>query len=371
MLFLSSLIFVVLMYVIPGELGLVILSPLLVNFSGLPYSVALAVLNGIVYVLILVTLFISKYAYDELQLEQEQTHRIVKEFLSVRGCHILNLFGVIIIVAGSLVFLVAGALPSAFIYLYAAIVVGFLDIFYKDRIVQFSGDNSLPVPMYETPTVDDEEPNAVFKWVYSRYDTSTADSHQASIRIGQSEYEERRSRERYSKTSLSDFALYVIEGETPSVVKLAWKLREISEELRYTAIQEAENIVSMVRSIPYASDQVTHGMSEYANFPVETLCEANLGSDCEDHAILAAALLDLLGHKVGLFYMDFADSAHMALAYVYPTDADGGGFCRRACHGQLYYYVETIPTTSENKIGDVAAAFLESLSKAEVIELDR
>jgi len=118
----------------------------------------------------------------------------------------------------------------------------------------------------------------------------------------------------------------------------------------------------MVRFIPYEFDQVTHNAPDWANFPVETVYEKR--GDCEDHAILAAAVLHVLGHKVGLIWLDFPDSAHLALGYV--TEQLHGPFT--VSHGGTRYaYIETVPASPDERIGHIGAQFLSDLKRAEVV----
>ena len=118
----------------------------------------------------------------------------------------------------------------------------------------------------------------------------------------------------------------------------------------------------MVRFIPYEFDQVTHNAPDWANFPVETVYEKR--GDCEDHAILAAAVLHVLGHKVGLIWLDFPDSAHLALGYV--TEQLHGPFIV-SYGGTRYAYIETVPASPDERIGHICEQFISDLKRAEVV----
>lgn len=109
-------------------------------------------------------------------------------------------------------------------------------------------------------------------------------------------------------------------------------------------------------------DQVTRNMPDWANFPVETVYDEQ--GDCEDHAILAAAILHVLGHKVGLIWLEFSDNAHLALGYV--TEQLHGPFTV-SHEGTRYAYVETVPSSPDKHIGHISEQFLSDLKTAEVV----
>ena len=133
-----------------------------------------------------------------------------------------------------------------------------------------------------------------------------------------------------------------------------------------SVLQEVGNVVCFTRSIPYATDEETHGVPEYANYPVETLYDK--AGDCEDHAILSACLLFYLGHDVGLFFLKFADTAHAAMGY--NTKEGSGPFSVRANNGNEYYYVETVPTDDFEQIGEISAGFLRQIEECQVLPVE-
>ena len=59
-------------------------------------------------------------------------------------------------------------------------------------------------------------------------------------------------------------------------------------------------IASFVHNIPYKYDSELYGAENYGAYPVEMLY--NKAGDCEDHAILMAAMLGELGYKCALVY---------------------------------------------------------------------
>lgn len=90
-------------------------------------------------------------------------------------------------------------------------------------------------------------------------------------------------------------------------------------------------VIAFVQAIPYAGEPC-----EYPRYPLETLVEKR--GDCEDSAILAAALLQRMRFDVVL--LAFLDEKHMALgiATAPPAAVDRPPY---AWNGSSYYFVET------------------------------
>ncbi len=99
--------------------------------------------------------------------------------------------------------------------------------------------------------------------------------------------------------------------------------------------------IAFIQSIPYVGEPC-----EYPRYPLETLVERR--GDCEDAAILAAALLRQMRFDVVL--LAFLEEDHMALGIrvVPPTPTADPPF---AWNGGAYYYVE--PTSGGWEIGEV------------------
>jgi hypothetical protein len=74
-----------------------------------------------------------------------------------------------------------------------------------------------------------------------------------------------------------------------SVIRVAHRLRELGEQ---DGLDKAGIInlgLNFVYAIPYRDDQQSAGREDYARYPSETLLDGS--GDCEDHALLYAALL--------------------------------------------------------------------------------
>lgn len=124
-------------------------------------------------------------------------------------------------------------------------------------------------------------------------------------------------------------------------------------------------VASFVQSMDYTSDSVTAGYDEYPRFPYETLFEK--GGDCEDTAILTAALLQEMGYGVILIELP----GHMAVGVACETSVEGYYYNHE---GQRYCYLET---TGENwNVGDMPEAYqgksavLHDIYKIPYLEID-
>lgn len=110
-------------------------------------------------------------------------------------------------------------------------------------------------------------------------------------------------------------------------------LKEAGQNKQLAARNDYRNVVSFVQSITYEKDldPETNQETEYWKYPIETLADGK--GDCEDTAILTAALLKEMGYDVAMVIL--SDHAAVAIAcdncngYYYPLD------------GKRYYYLET------------------------------
>jgi hypothetical protein len=113
------------------------------------------------------------------------------------------------------------------------------------------------------------------------------------------------------------------------------------EEKADSKTEAAYNVVAFVQSLPYFKDDVSTGYDDYARYPIETLIDN--GGDCEDTAILTAALLKEMNYNVVLIN----PPGHMAVG-ITCSDCSGTSYTH---DGKKYYYLET---TGRNwKVGQI------------------
>lgn len=115
------------------------------------------------------------------------------------------------------------------------------------------------------------------------------------------------------------------------VQSLVNSFREGGEKASFSDWDNVGNVISFVQSLQYVYDEESKGEEDYIRFPVETLVDGV--GDCEDMAILAAAILDGMGYPV--LMVSLPD--HLALALHSDESVDGTYY---EYEGARYYYVE-------------------------------
>ncbi|OPY37785.1 MAG: PEGA domain protein [Methanoregula sp. PtaU1.Bin051] len=136
----------------------------------------------------------------------------------------------------------------------------------------------------------------------------------------------------HNPASVSEIPTYATEGRDRQFLKsvIGW-IKDAGGSVSYDARNDYRTVVAFVQSIPYALDKDTMGQEEYFRYPVETLMDQT--GDCEDTAILTAALLREMGYDAALIM----PTGHMAAGiacdtcngYYYPYE------------GKKYYFLET------------------------------
>ena len=129
----------------------------------------------------------------------------------------------------------------------------------------------------------------------------------------------------YSQYALSDYDRAYIQG-------MVDKFKETGQKEGYGEYDTVMMIISFVQSLPYTSDSVTTGYDEYPRYPLETLVDH--GGDCEDTAILTAALLQEMDYGSVLIELP----EHMAVGVKCSDDFYGTYY---EYGGSRYYYLET------------------------------
>ena len=121
----------------------------------------------------------------------------------------------------------------------------------------------------------------------------------------------------------------------------------------FTEFEKVNFVIAFVQSLPYTVDIETTPYNDYPRFPVETLFER--GGDCEDTAILVAALLDRMGYDVALLHLEGA--RHMA-AGISLADVYGSYY---EYQGKKYYYLET--TGKGWRIGQIPPGIIDKQAR--------
>lgn len=140
------------------------------------------------------------------------------------------------------------------------------------------------------------------------------------------------------------------ELEMPEVRRLALAFQKIHSEYGWSTYNQAANILAFVQSIiQYRFDQDSTGYAEWPRYPIETLMEG-IG-DCEDVAILCAAVIARLGLQVVLLLYP----KHLAFG-VAGADKLKGDYIIDPLTGQKFFYGEA--TSKGWHLGQIPAETL-------------
>jgi len=170
-----------------------------------------------------------------------------------------------------------------------------------------------------------------YQWTFNHY------SYTYSLKIPKPLYEYYR-----KQTHDRDYAKYAINDNDRKVLdKIISSFREKSD----SKTDAAYNIVAFVQSIPYSKDYLSTGFNEYPRYPIETLVDGT--GDCEDTAILTAALLKEMNYDVVLI----SPPGHMAIG-ITCSDCSGTYYVH---DGKKYFYLET--TENNWRVGEIPSSY--------------
>jgi len=152
------------------------------------------------------------------------------------------------------------------------------------------------------------------------------------------------------RAPVEDYSLYVTHPLDDSfIATVAAELDRQATIQDYDAEQTVNFVASFVQNLTYTEDIE----GEYPNYPVETLYDR--GGDCEDTAILTAALLQAMDYDAVLIRFDPVrerDAGHMAVG-VAVTGVSGG--YSYTYDGEKYYYLET--TSTSWTVGEIPSEY--------------
>lgn len=134
----------------------------------------------------------------------------------------------------------------------------------------------------------------------------------------------------------TDYSVYVTHPlDDLNIGHLADEFRSATQQQDFGEDEKAEFVAAFVQGLTYTADTVTTGHDEYPRYPLETLVDN--GGDCEDTAILLAAILHSLGYDVVLIaFPDEHSAVGVAVAGVSGTYFEH--------NGTQYFYLETTNT---------------------------
>jgi len=164
-------------------------------------------------------------------------------------------------------------------------------------------------------------------------------------------------------TGLGAFGAYVRDGTTPEVRRCAHTLVEKGTAARLPSLDLVDFVLAFTRdAIPYRSDLEEHGVAQRTSFPLETL-DRRVG-DCEDHAILAAALLHSAGFDVILVVLRLRGGPdHVGIGVPAVADLPVPAGRRVSFEGRQYWYGEATPAGTW-RLGEIPREMERDLEEA-------
>jgi hypothetical protein len=151
-----------------------------------------------------------------------------------------------------------------------------------------------------------------------------------------------------NRTSRKDLWNFVHDPYSNNTVELATRLlTEISDKEGLGEDGRVGLTIAFVQGLPYTYDNVSTPFDEYPRFPSETIYDD--GGDCEDTAILMAAILKRMGYDVVLLSLP----GHVAAGI--SCDPSGSNRTAYPYEGREYCYLET--TGEGYGIGELPAEF--------------
>lgn len=183
-----------------------------------------------------------------------------------------------------------------------------------------------------TETIDPEDPDLrklIFEWDFKVRGKEVRQ--ELTILLSKKRYEEYRGKERFS----GQWNRYA-EAEMPEIRQLAAEFARLHAGRRWSTLTQAQNVLRFVQAcIPYGYDKDTTRHTDWARYPIETLQDRT--GDCEDVAILCAAVLARLGFDVVLLL--YPEPCHLAFG-VAGAEKLKGEYVSDPQTGRRYFYGE-------------------------------
>lgn len=199
------------------------------------------------------------------------------------------------LVTGACVLLISAVLfhhvPPEYVHKTVVAAARGLSASSEDIVYVYPSLLTLEDPVRFQPIHDGNTYAVTYTWAYDRQPYSL----RVEIPEEQLAFYRNKTHERtdYEQYAVSEYDREIIQALADSFASHA--LRN-----KYSAEETALNVAAFVHTIPYTSDLETAGAEDYPRYPLETLVE---GGDCEDRAILAAAILYEMDIECALIHL--------------------------------------------------------------------
>ena len=195
--------------------------------------------------------------------------------------------------------------------------------------------------------VDPNNPDIIrkeFHWKFKPKGTKIEFDQSICLEISHSRFEQFRRKPRFN----GEWNRYA-EEDMPEVRALAMEFQRLHSGQNWSAYNQALDVLYFVQScISYSFDRDTTGFEDWARYPIETLMEQT--GDCEDVAILCAAVISRLGFQTVLLLYP----SHLAFG-VAGADNLKGDYVVEPSSGKRFYYGEA--TAKGRVLGEIPSAY--------------
>lgn len=197
-----------------------------------------------------------------------------------------------------------------------------------------------------------------YQWEFTPKGTSTTFTHYLRLEIDRGRYQESVIEER-----ILDYKQWNHYAQTdmPELSNLAIEFQKIFLEHEWSIFNKAFCVLKFVQNaITYQKDGDSKGVPEWPRYPIETLAESV--GDCEDVAILCAAILVRLGFDVVLLkYSDHPNPGHIAFGVGGTPDMQGD-YVHDPETGKKYYFGEA--TADGWLLGEIPENYKQKIPEA-------
>lgn len=362
MYFLTSLLYLFLFFIVPGQIFFIWLSP---KISFIPEEIALLTLSILSYALIGIVVRVTRFADRELDGYRIKEVRELKRWLRPEGIRGFTVLMLILLGGGVSWLAMTGGVPVATWPLYAAIALGSLDVWRKSP-PPFSNEAILPdladPPSENGSHADESRKDFSFTWLCP----SVSEEH-----------ESRRYRETFKLVpdwdgpdnhptalvrSLDDYGALPRVSLSNAILTVAKWFREESIRRRLSPVEELANLVAFIRSLP-------ENPGESYSSPPDAFAAHRLllkgGSSSETRAVLAVTLLLSLGHEVALLYRHAPDGGSLSVGFHGELPAT---FCVEDEDGRLFAEVD-VSASGSHRRSPLPAELIDGLTDDQVIPI--
>ena len=181
-----------------------------------------------------------------------------------------------------------------------------------------------------TRDLDDSDTiQKIFRWSFQPKGGRHEIDQSIDLKINHKRYEYYKNQPRFN----GQWNLYA-EVEMPEVRQLAFEFQRLHADQDWSTFNQVYNVLKFVQCcIPYSRDIETTEYSDWPRYPIETLIEQT--GDCEDVAVLCAAIIVRLGYPAVLLNYP----GHVAFG-VAGADHLKGDYIVEPTTGKKFYYGE-------------------------------